>query len=72
MLTNSTYYSSSANLKYFSSSQFKSFQKCEAMTMAEINGEWTREPSKAMLVGSYIDSAIEGTLAEFQQAHPEI
>jgi hypothetical protein len=40
--------------------------------MAEIKGEWTRPKTTALLVGSYVDSWFEGTLAEFQAENPEI
>ena len=45
---------------------------CEAKTMAKINGEWEEEPSTALLVGSYVDSAVSGTLDIFKAKHPEI
>ncbi len=72
ILTNENYYSSEANQAFMSVSSYKTFQKCEAMAMAEIRGEWTRPQTTALLVGSYIDSWFEGTLDEFCKAHPEI
>ena len=66
------YFSENNNRKYCGSSQFKSFLKCPAMAMAELNGEWKREESMALLVGSYVDAWFEGTLDEFKSAHPEI
>ncbi len=71
-LTNENYYSSEANLEYMSVSQYKDFQKCEAMALASLRGEWVRPQTTALLVGSYIDSWFEGTLDEFVAAHPEI
>jgi hypothetical protein len=71
-LTKKNYFSQSNNLKYMGSSQFKSFMKCEAAALAEINGEWERPMSTALLVGSYVDSYFEGTLDEFKAEHPEI
>lgn len=77
-LTNKNYYSEKANKAYISVSQYKSFigtlgyKGCESMAMAELNGEYKKEPTTAMLVGSYVDSYIEGTLEEFKQNHPEI
>lgn len=71
-LTNDNYYSSGANQEYMSVSQYKDFQKCEAMALASLRGEWTRPHTTALLVGSYIDSWFEGTLEEFTAAHPEI
>ena len=66
------YFSSNNNRKYCGSSQFKSFLKCPAMAMAELNGEWKREDSTALLVGSYVDAWFEGTLDAFRAEHPEI
>lgn len=72
ILTNENYYSDIANQEYMSVSQYKSFQKCEAATMAELRGEWRHPKTTALLVGSYVDSWFEGTLDEFKQQNPEI
>lgn len=72
MITEETYFSKENELKYCGSSQIKSFMDCEAKTMAKINGEWEEEPSTALLVGSYVDSAVSGTLDIFKAKHPEI
>ena len=72
ILTNDNYYSSEANQEYLSVSQYKSFQKCEAATMAELRGEWVRPKTTALLVGSYVDSWFEGTLLDFRAENPEI
>jgi hypothetical protein len=71
-LTNNNYYNSESNWKYMSVSQYKSFQKCEAATMAELRGEWKRPKTTALLVGSYVDAWFEGTLDEFKTENPEI
>lgn len=70
-LTESNYYSLQADRDYFSVSQCKSFMRCEAATMAYLRGEYQRETTTALLVGSYVDSAIEGTLGEFLIEHRE-
>ena len=72
ILTNENYYAPEANMEYMSVSQYKDFQKCEAMALASLRGEWVRPQTTALLVGSYIDSWFEGTLDEFKKAHPEI
>lgn len=46
--------------------------KCEACALAKIKGEWVEETSKAMLLSSYIDEAVSGTLDSFKEKHPEI
>ena len=57
-LTEENYYSEKT---YMSVSQFKSFQKCEARAMAELNGEYEPERGRALLLGSYVDEMLTGT-----------
>lgn len=77
-LNNSNYYSDKANQEYLSVSQYKDFfgsyefKGCENRALATLRGEYKKEPSTAMLVGSYVDSYFEGTIDEFKQEHPEI
>ena len=71
-LTQENYYSVDANLEYMSASQYKDFLKCEVESLAKINGEYQEEPSKAMLVGSYVDAYFSGELDQFKQANPGI
>lgn len=71
-LTENNYYGSKANSAYFSVSQFKRFQKCPACAMAELNGEWTQPPSRALLLGSFVDELLTGTefsAQEFEAKH---
>lgn len=72
MLTESSYYSPEANRKYFSASQYKDFLKCEAAAMASIRGEYERPVTRALLVGSFVDSYFEGTLDKFIRLHPAV
>ena len=60
-LTEANYYSQKANQAYFSVSQFKAFQKCEAAAMAELRGEFTFPKGRALLLGSYFDEMLTGT-----------
>ena len=71
-LVEENYFSKENNLKYCGSSQIKSFLDCEARTMAELKGEWQQEPSKALLIGSYVDNAVSGTLDIFKAQNPDI
>lgn len=71
-MNNSDYFSPENTVKYMSVSQLKSFRKCEAQAFAEINGEYAREVTTALLVGSYVDAFFEGTLDDFKANHPEI
>lgn len=66
------YYSLEANREYWSVSQFKQFEKCEAAAMAELNGEYQREKTTALLVGSYVDAFFAGELDTFAGENPEI
>lgn len=72
ILTESNYYSPEANLEYMSVSQYKDFQRCEAMAMANLTGEWEKPKTTALMVGSYVDAWFEGTLVEFKADHPEL
>lgn len=72
MLTAETYFDKENQMKYFGVSQFKAFEKCEAAAMAEINGEYEREKTISLLVGSYVDAHFEGTLDLFRAKNPEI
>lgn len=71
-LNKNNYYSQEANKYYMSYSQFKDFLKCPAYAMAKIKGEWQDEITDSLLVGSYVDSWLDGELDKFQEEHPEI
>lgn len=71
-LTKKNYFSPEANMAYMSVSQFKAFEKCQAAALAELKGEYKREKTVALLVGSYVDSYFDGTLKDFCEENPEI
>lgn len=71
-LISETYYSTEANQKYMSNSQFKAFSECEEKALAELSGEYERPVTTSLLVGSYIDAYFEATLDVFKGKHPEI
>lgn len=71
-LTKRNYFTQKANREFMSVSQFKTFEKCPAAAMAEINGKFTREKTTSLLVGSYVDSYFEGTLKTFIRQNPEV
>lgn len=71
-LTQRNYFSKKASMEFMSVSQFKAFQKCPASALAEIKGRYEREKTTALLVGSYVDSYFEGTLAQFKYDNPDI
>ena len=66
------YYSPEANKQYWSVSQFKAFDVCEAAGLASVLGEYQRETTTALLVGSYVDAYFSGMLPGFLADHPEI
>lgn len=65
ILTNNNYYSPEAARKYWSVSQFKAFNKCEAAGLAEVRGEYQREETDALLIGSYVDAYFSGEVDAF-------
>lgn len=64
VVTHSNYFEDTGHM---SVSKFKKFLKCEVDGLSE----WGK-PTPSMLVGSYVDSHIEGTLDKFKEEHPEI
>lgn len=74
-LNSNNYYSREADLKYWSSSQYKAFMRCQAKAMAELAGEWERADSIAMAKGRYLDERIElktdKELQSWYSKHPE-
>ena len=60
-LNNRNYYGAKSNNEFMSVSQFKAFQKCEAMALAELKGEFERPKSKALFLGSFVDEMLTGT-----------
>lgn len=72
MLTAENYHSQEMNMNFMGSSQYKRFAECESLALAELRGEWTREETSALLIGSYVDAHVEGTLDIFKAQHPDI
>nr|DAJ62325.1 MAG TPA: Putative exonuclease [Caudoviricetes sp.] len=78
ILTADNYYSDDANRQYMSVSQFKDFNGtygrigCEFAAMEKLAGRWNPEPSTSLMVGSYVDSYVEGTLDDFKIRNTEI
>jgi hypothetical protein len=66
-LNNDNYFSTEAAQNYWSVSQFKAFDKCEAAGLAESRGEYFREKTDALLIGSYIDAYFSGELRQFEE-----
>ncbi len=72
------YYSQEANIAFMSVSQYKSFVGslgrlgCEYEAMEELFGRWKKELTTAMLVGQFVDSYFEGSLAHFKMENPDV
>ena len=65
MLKADNYFSPEATKAYWSVSQFKAFNKCEAAGLSEANGLYKREETDALLIGSYVDPYFSGEMDEF-------
>lgn len=57
-----------------SASTIKAFENCEAAALASYIGDYARPATTALLVGGYIDAALDSgaELDKFRAAHPEI
>ena len=64
MLTDELYF---ADTEHMSVSRFKKFDRCEVDGMTDFG-----EPSDAMMVGSYVDHYISGTLEQFKIDNPSL
>lgn len=65
ILTSGNYFSPEANTEYWSVSLFKAFDKCESSGLAQVRGEYEREQTDALLIGSYVDAYFSGDLDGF-------
>ena len=64
-LTEANYHSAEANKVYWSKSLFSAFDECEASGLAQVRGQFHREETDALLIGSYVDAYFAGTMDEF-------
>lgn len=71
ILNNNNYFSPEANRTYWSVSQFKSFNKCEACGLAEARGEYQREETDALLIGSYVDAYFSDEMGDFTERNAD-
>lgn len=70
-LTNSNYFSTEASKAFWSVSLFKAFDRCEAAGLASVRGQYKREETDSLLIGSYVDAYFSGTMDEFVGEHSE-
>lgn len=66
-LNNDNYFSTEASKQYWSVSQFKAFDKCEACGLAESQGLYERPETDSLLIGSYVDAYFSGELQDFEE-----
>ena len=71
-VTEQNYFAPHIMKTYWSVSQFKAFDKCEAAALAEVECRYQREETTALLVGSYVDAYFSDELERFTDEHPEI
>lgn len=71
-LNKDNYFSPEAMRTYWSVSQFKSFNKCEACGLAEVQGEYERELTDSLLIGSYVDAYFSGEREEFDARYGDL
>ena len=72
ILTSANYYSTEAAREFWSVSQFKAFNKCEAAGFAEVFGDYKREETDSLLIGSYVDAYFSDNLEEFIETHRDV
>ena len=65
------YYSPEANKMFWSYSQFKAFDNCEACGLAQSLGLYEREETDALLIGSYVDAHFSGEEDAFIAGHAD-
>lgn len=65
ILTSSNYHGLEANKEFWSVSLFKAFDRCEASGLASVQGQYEREQTDALLIGSYVDAYFSGEMDEF-------
>lgn len=70
-LKTGNYFSTEANKTYWSVSQFKQFDKCEACGLASVRGQYHREETDALLIGGYVDAYFSGEMDEFVGKHSD-
>ena len=66
------YYGHESRMKFMTSSQFRTFEKCEAAALAEVQQKYTPKQTAAMLAGSYVDAYFSGELEQFKGEHPDL
>lgn len=71
-VTAENYFAPHIMRKYWSVSQFKAFDRCEAAALAELSGTYQREETTSLLIGSYVDAYFSGEYSEFVENHPQI
>lgn len=71
-VTKENYFDSNIMGEYWSVSQFKAFDNCEAAGLAQVRGEYEPEETTSLLVGSYVDAYFSDEMSMFYGKHPDV
>ena len=69
MLNKYNYYDLDASQAFWSVSQFKQYNRCEYLGLAETRGIYSMEMTDALLIGSYVDAVICDEFDEFDEKY---
>ena len=72
ILTDKNYHSTEASSSFWSVSLYKAFDKCEAAGLAQVRGQYQREMTDALLIGSYVDAYFAGEMDEFVSRYADV
>ena len=72
LVTKDNYFSPAIMNEYWSVSQFKAFDNCEAAGLAQVRGEYEPEETTSLLVGSYVDAHFSNEMVQFIDRHPDV
>ena len=72
IITEDNYFDSEFQEQYMSVSQFKSFMKCPAQTMAQLRGEFETGSKDAFLEGHFVEESLFGDIEDFKSKHIEL
>ena len=72
MLTKDNYFSLGASQTFWSVSQFKQYNRCEALGLAETRGLYKRELTDALLIGLYVDAVLTDELDDFEREYSHL
>ena len=66
------YFSPQANREFWSVSQFKAFNRCEASGLAQVEGRFEQPLTDSLLIGKYVDAWFSDELPQFMGEYGEL